>query len=110
MDLIEKNGSMDENEIACERARSAEISERFSGRGLASTVKRDAEAQIEREEKTRNRAMAAVGDCTRAQYALLQSDPAVRASTLVWHPGGHFTDPDRRMAEGVAWIVRNCNR
>ena len=64
----------------------------------------------EREEKTRNRAMAAVGDCTRAQYALLKNDPAVRASTLVWHPGGHFTDPDRRMAEGIAWIVRNCNR
>jgi hypothetical protein len=53
MDLVEKNRPMDENEIACTEARSTEISERFSGRGLASTVKRDAEAQIEREEKTR---------------------------------------------------------
>ena len=53
MSLVEKKSLMDENEIACEETRSTEISERFSGRGLASTVKRDTEAQIEREEKTR---------------------------------------------------------
>ena len=65
----------------------------------------------DREEKTRNRAMAAVGSATRSQYTLLQSDPAIRESALVWHPGGHFEQPERRMAEGIAWLAHHtCRR
>ena len=62
----------------------------------------------DREEKTRSRTMAAVGDATRRQNALLQDDPAIRESVLVWHPGGHFDQPGRRMAEGIAWLARRC--
>lgn len=53
----------------------------------------------EREERTRDAVMAAVGDNTRALAARL-------GVPLVMNPGGHFTDPAKRLAAGIASILR----
>lgn len=57
-----------------------------------------------KEEKNHHPFMSLVGDETRRQSDLLRSDANVRLSTLVWHPGGHFTDVCRRIAEGFLWL------
>ena len=58
----------------------------------------------DREEKTRNREMAAVGQRIREQAALLERG-GVR-HLLEWNPGGHFREPERRCARGFARCVR----
>ena len=63
-----------------------------------------------KEEKTRNRKMAIVGDVTRWQYELVKQDMNVRASELTWHNGGHFTDADRRIAQGFVWLIEHAKR
>ena len=60
----------------------------------------------EREERARNAALARVGDATRAQYAALLADAGIADTTLVWHPGGHFDQPDTRMIAGLAWLLK----
>lgn len=60
----------------------------------------------EKEEKTRNRAMACVGDRTRWMHQHLAQDKGVRHQELQWHPGGHFSEPDVRLAKGMAWLIR----
>ena len=47
--------------------------------------------------------MAAVGDCLREQYALLQSDHTV---TLAWETGSHFQNSDIRTAKALLWLAR----
>ena len=64
----------------------------------------------EREERTRNRAMAAVGDATRRMDALLEEDAAIRSHTLCWHPGGHFNDVEERLAAAMSWLVAEAAR
>lgn len=56
------------------------------------------------EEKTRNTAMAKVGDNTRTTYDRLKTQ---RHTTLVWNKGGHFNEPTLRTAKGIAWLL-NC--
>ncbi len=58
-----------------------------------------------KEEKTRNLQMASVGDNTRMTLQLLQEDPAMGKAVLEWNPGGHFTEPERRTARGLAWLL-----
>lgn len=58
-----------------------------------------------REEKTRNRVMAAVGDRIREQYKQLQ-ECGIR-STLEWNEGNHFQESDVRCAKAFIWCVRN---
>ena len=58
-----------------------------------------------KEEKTRNAAMAAVGDMTRRMHDILTADGNVTRTELVWHPGGHFADVERRIAQGFAWLL-----
>lgn len=53
MSLVEKKIPMDENEITVRDPQMNAIAEKFSSRGLASSIKRDTEAQIAREEETR---------------------------------------------------------
>lgn len=60
----------------------------------------------DREEKTRNQAMAKVGDNIRRQYELLCRQPSIKACKLEWNPGNHFVDNDVRMAKGFAWLLR----
>lgn len=57
----------------------------------------------DREEKTRNPAMAPVGDRIREIRALLQSREI--PCCLEWNKGNHFADLEERMAKGFAWAV-----
>ena len=57
----------------------------------------------DREEKTRNKIMSAVGNCIRRQHDLLLTSKTV--STLEWNSGNHFTDTDFRTAKGFAWLL-----
>lgn len=58
-----------------------------------------------KEERTRSPRMAAVGEMTRWQAAHVRNDGRVRASELVWHNGGHFTEVEARVAQGFAWLI-----
>ena len=59
----------------------------------------------DKEEKTRNKTMSAVGDNIRHQYALLQKTDAVKRCLLEWNPGNHFAEPLLRTAKGFAWLL-----
>ncbi|MBR2766017.1 MAG: esterase [Blautia sp.] len=59
----------------------------------------------DREEKTRNAVMAAVGDRIREIYALLQNQNI--HTTLEWNQGNHFRDADIRTAKAFAWVMKN---
>ncbi len=58
----------------------------------------------DREEKTRNQVMAAVGDCIRAGYETLRGQGVT--SALEWNRGNHFKDPDLRTAAAFAWLLK----
>lgn len=58
-----------------------------------------------KEEKARNRTMAAVGDNIRRQYELLKGSSA--NCILEWNEGNHFTEPEVRMAKGFAWCINS---
>ena len=57
-----------------------------------------------KEEKTRNKTMAAVGDNIRRQYENLKS--SALEVTLEWNEGNHFTEPEIRTAKGFAWCAK----
>ncbi len=57
-----------------------------------------------KEEKTRNKTMALVGDRTRAQEEILKTDPNVQDVILEWNNGGHFADSGERLAKGINWM------
>ena len=57
----------------------------------------------DKEERTKNKITAAVGDCIRRQYGLLQ-EADVRC-ILEWNEGNHFRDPSGRCAKGLLWCV-----
>ena len=59
----------------------------------------------DREEKARDRIMATVGDCTRRQYELVCGDKNVSRHILEWNEGGHFNEPEARIAKGIKWIA-----
>lgn len=63
-----------------------------------------------KEELSRNECMARVGDATRAFAQQLKANSAIHASTLEMNKGGHFSDPEGRMAKGVAWVVGKSSR
>ena len=58
----------------------------------------------DREEKTRNPVMAAVGSCIRETEELLKAR-GVR-TLLEWNPGNHFRDAGLRTAKAFAWILQ----
>ena len=60
----------------------------------------------DKEEKTRNKTMAAVGENIRHQYELLANADTVTRCKLEWNPGNHFMDSERRMAKGFAWLLK----
>ena len=53
----------------------------------------------------KNQAIARVGDCLRAQYALLQEQLGAQNCTLAREPGGHFNDNEGRLARAFAWCM-----
>lgn len=63
----------------------------------------------DREEKTRNKAMAAVGENLRRQYELLCNAERVKRCKLEWNPGNHFMDSERRMAKGFVWLLNSSS-
>ena len=56
----------------------------------------------DKEERAKNPVMAAVGDCIREQYALLQPN---HTAALEWNPGNHFQDSEKRIANAFCWIA-----
>lgn len=58
----------------------------------------------DREEKTRNPVMAAVGDRIREIHAMLEAQEI--PCCLEWNEGNHFRDPEERMAKGFAWAMK----
>ena len=58
----------------------------------------------DREEKTRNPIMAAVGSCIRETEELLKAR-GIR-TLLEWNPGNHFRDAGLRTAKAFAWILQ----
>lgn len=60
----------------------------------------------DREEHTKNAAMAPVGTNIRALYQRLQTRGT--RCTLEWNAGGHFKDPNLRTAKAFAWTMENC--
>ena len=59
----------------------------------------------DQEEHVKNQAIARVGDCLRAQYALLQEQLGSHHCTLVWEQGNHFNDNGGRLARAFAWCM-----
>ena len=59
----------------------------------------------DREEYTKNKTMAEVGDNIRALHAALIRRGA--ACTLEWNAGGHFKDADLRTARAFAWTMES---
>ena len=57
----------------------------------------------DREERTRNAAMAAVGDNIRALHRELAGRS--KDCTLEWNIGGHFQDADLRTARAFRWVI-----
>ena len=56
----------------------------------------------DREERSRNPVLAAVGDRIRALYALLKDN---HTAALEWNPGNHFRDSEVRTAKAFAWVA-----
>lgn len=59
-----------------------------------------------KEEKTKNRVMASVGDMTREIAEFLEEKSEIRDFVLEWNPGGHFNEPLERMGKGIAWMLK----
>lgn len=57
----------------------------------------------DREERTKNSVMAAVGDCIRAYDNWLKEQKI--QCTLEWNKGNHFQDPGLRTARAFSWVL-----
>ena len=60
----------------------------------------------DQEEQVKNRSIARVGDSVRGEYELLQTQLGRENCTLVWNPGGHFQDGDKRLASAFSWCIK----
>lgn len=63
----------------------------------------------DKEERTKNQTLASVGDAVRKQYELACRDSHILRCTLEWNAGGHFRDPELRLAKGFGWLLENLN-
>ena len=61
----------------------------------------------DKEEKTRNRTMAQVGEAIREQETILIRQGV--NTILEWNVGNHFVDSEKRMAKGFAWLMNRQN-
>lgn len=59
----------------------------------------------DKEEKTRNKTMASVGNVIRIQEEVLKKHGI--NSILEWNRGGHFQDSEVRLVKGFAWAIEN---
>ena len=60
----------------------------------------------DKEEKTKNKIMATVGDCIRAYHNHLTDADGIK-SILEWNDGNHFKDSHIRCAKGFLWCLNN---
>lgn len=60
----------------------------------------------DQEEHVKNRSIAHVGDSVRGEYELLQTQLGRENCTLVWNPGGHFQDGEKRLASAFSWCIK----
>ena len=60
-----------------------------------------------KEEKTRNKTLAKVGENIRLQHQVLSNAPSCKDCVLEWNPGNHFIDADIRTAKGFTWLLRH---
>lgn len=58
-----------------------------------------------KESKTSNQLMASVEDITNITYQKLLVDNNCIDTILVMNPGGHFSNPTKRIADGIKWMV-----
>ena len=61
----------------------------------------------DREEITKNKAIAQVGNNIRWEYDHLQRTIGPDRCTLVWEKGGHFVTPHLRLARAFAWCIHS---
>ena len=61
----------------------------------------------DREEITKNNAIAQVGNNVRWEYDHLQRTIGPDHCTLVWEKGGHFVTPHLRLARAFSWCVNS---
>ena len=59
----------------------------------------------DREEISKNSAIARVGDRLRAQYVLLSEQLGESHCTLIWEEGSHFSDNAGRLARAFLWCM-----
>ena len=59
----------------------------------------------DREEHTRNKAIAQVGNNVRWEHEHLKQLLGADNTTLEWNTGNHFVDGARRTAKGFAWCI-----
>ena len=62
-----------------------------------------------REVRTKHPLMAKVEGEMQAQMERLQNDPNAETVSFVWNDGGHFTDPEGRMARGFQWLAEQTH-
>ena len=60
----------------------------------------------DKEEKTKNKVMARVGDCIREQQAILNECDTAKV-TLEWNEGNHFRDSDIRTGKAFSWCIQS---
>ena len=63
----------------------------------------------DKEEHVKNRAIARVGDSVRGEYELLRARLGSENCTLVWNPGNHFQDEDKRLAAAFSWCIKELD-
>ena len=56
-----------------------------------------------KEERSRNAVMAAVGDRIRETYEILRNQEI--PCTLEWNEGNHFRDSELRTAKAFSWVL-----
>ena len=64
----------------------------------------------DREELTKNKAIAQVGANVRWEYDHLQRTIGSDHCTLVWEKGGHFVTPHLRLARAFAWCINSLTK
>lgn len=64
----------------------------------------------DREEKTRNRTMAVVGENIRAMQDILQPILSKQNCILEWNKGNHFQNTTERTARGFAWLLNEFEK
>lgn len=63
----------------------------------------------DKEEKTKNKTMSAVGRNIVRQHELLCNADTVKRCVLEWNTGNHFMDSEKRTAKGFAWLLNGTD-